>query len=111
MEIVRTKTYARNLKRLTKLGATDADIVAMENEIAANPRVGEVIKGSGGMRKARFGFGRAGKSGGCRTIYYAVTEDEVLYLITAYAKVDKDDLHPNEIKLFKDLIEELTDDR
>jgi len=85
--------------------------MTMENEIAANPQVGEVIKGSGGMRKARFGFGQSGKSGGGRTIYYVLTEDEVLYLITAYAKVDKDDLQPNEIKLFKALIEELTDDR
>lgn len=111
MEIVRTKTYVRNLKRLAKLGATDEDVVAMENEIAANPQVGEVIKGSGGMRKARFGFGRSGKSGGGRTIYYVMTEDEVLYLITAYAKVDKEDLQPSEIKLFRTLIEELTDDR
>jgi hypothetical protein len=111
VEIVRTRTYVRNLKRLAKLGATEGDVMTMENEIAANPQVGEVIKGSGGMRKARFGFGQSGKSGGGRTIYYVLTEDEVLYLITAYAKVDKDDLQPNEIKLFKALIEELTDDR
>ena len=108
MEIVRTRTYVRNLKRLGKLGATDADILAMENEIAADPRIGDVIKGSGGMRKVRFGFGKAGRSGGGRTVYYVITEDEVVYLITAYAKVDKDDLTAGEIKLFKTLIEELT---
>ena len=67
MEIVRTATYARNLKRLGKLGATDADVIAMENAIAANPEVGAVIKGSGGMRK--IGFGGSGKS--ARTIYAA----------------------------------------
>ena len=69
MEIVRTATYARNLKRLGKLGATDADVIAMENAIAANPEAGAVIKGSGGMRKIRFGFGGSGKS--ARTIYAA----------------------------------------
>ena len=57
------------------------------------------------------GMWMCASSGGGRTIYYVLTEDEVLYLITAYAKVDKDDLQPNEIKLFKALIEELTDDR
>lgn len=59
------------------------------------------------MRKVRFGFGKAGRSGGRRTIYYTITEDQVVYLITAYAKVDKDDLTAGEIKLFKTLIEEL----
>ncbi|MBR7620372.1 type II toxin-antitoxin system RelE/ParE family toxin [Phenylobacterium sp. 20VBR1] len=108
MEIVRTATYARNLKRLGKLGATEADVIAMENAIAASPEAGAVIRGSGGMRKIRFGFGGSGKSGGGRTIYYAITDDEVVYLITAYAKVDKSDLTPDEIKLFKTLIEELT---
>ncbi|MFZ5671092.1 MAG: type II toxin-antitoxin system RelE/ParE family toxin [Pseudomonadota bacterium] len=108
MEIVRTRVYRRNLKRLRKLGATDSDILAMEDEIAINPGAGVVIKGSGGLRKFRFGYGRSGKSGGGRTIYFAITEDEVVYLLTAYAKVDQEDLTPDEIKLFKTLIEELT---
>lgn len=108
MEIVRTQTYLRNLKRLKKLGATGADVLAMEDRIAADPGSGAVIKGSGGMRKIRFGFGRSGKSGGGRTVYYAITDDEVVYLITAYAKVDQEDLSADEIKLFKTLIEELT---
>lgn len=80
----------------------------MEDRIAADPNAGAVIKGSGGMRKIRFGFGQSGKSGGGRTIYYAITDDDVVYLITAYAKVDQDDLSADEIKLFKTLIEELT---
>jgi len=108
MEIVRTATYVRNLKRLGKLGATKADIAAMENAITANPEAGAVIRGAGGMRKLRFGYGQSGKSGGGRTIYYVITDEDVVYLITAYAKVDKADLSPDEIKLFKSLIEELT---
>ncbi|MDZ4054611.1 MAG: type II toxin-antitoxin system RelE/ParE family toxin [Phenylobacterium sp.] len=108
VEIVRTATYTRNLKRLRKLGAADIDVLAMENAIAANPEAGALIRGSGGMRKVRFGFGQSGKSGGGRTIYYVITDEDVVYLITAYAKVDKEDLTPEEIKLFKVLIEELT---
>ncbi|MDP1632006.1 MAG: type II toxin-antitoxin system RelE/ParE family toxin [Caulobacter sp.] len=108
MEIIKTHTYARNLKRLKKLGATETDVLAMEDEIAAKPHLGAVIKGSGGMRKARFRFGQSGKSGGGRTIYYVIVGEDVVYLITAYAKVDREDLTPDEIKLFKTLIEELT---
>jgi len=43
MDIVRTKSYEKGLKRLRKLGATDLDITTMENEIAADPTVGDVI--------------------------------------------------------------------
>lgn len=51
MEIVRTRAFERSLK---KLGASDDDIAALENEIAANPETGDVIPGLGGARKIRF---------------------------------------------------------
>lgn len=73
MEIIRTHAYEASLRRLAKVGATDSDIESMEREIAVNPDVGDVIAGTGGLRKVRFGFGRSGKRGGGRTIYYALT--------------------------------------
>ena len=63
MEIVRTDPYLRCLKRLRKLKATDADITAMEDAIAADPEGGDIIAGAGGLRKVRFGFGGQGKRG------------------------------------------------
>lgn len=36
-----------------------------------------------------------------------MTEDDVAYLLTAYAKVDKEDLTADELRLFKALIKEL----
>ena len=107
MEFVRTSSYARGLKRLRKLGAVEADFDEMERAIAANPEAGDLIRGSGGLRKLRFAYGGAGKRGGGRTLYYVVTEDDVVYLLAAYAKVDKDDLAPGEVRLFKALIKEL----
>ncbi len=44
-------------------------------------------------------------------VYYALLEDDVIYLITAYAKVDKRDLTADEKRLFKALVKELTDGR
>ena len=69
MEIVRTGSYAKGVKRLLRLGASDRDILDVEDAIAANLRVGEVIPGSGGMRKVRFGYAGVGARGGGRTIY------------------------------------------
>jgi hypothetical protein len=111
MKLVRTGVYARALKRLSKLGATRADVEAMEDAIAFAPETGEVIPGGGGLRKMRFAYGQVGKRGGGRTIYYALLSDGVIYLITAYAKVDKSDLTAEETRLFKALVKELNDVR
>ena len=63
-----------------------------------------------GLRKIRFGYGGRGKSGGGRTIYYVMLDDETVYLLVAYAKVDKEDLTADEKRLFRTLIEELNHD-
>lgn len=107
MDFVRTRTYEKALKRLRKLGATDTDFEAVEMAIAENPRAGDVIKGSGGLRKLRFSFGQAGKSGGGRSVFYVLIAEDTTYLLTAYAKVDQSDLDPGELKLLKSLIKEL----
>jgi hypothetical protein len=109
MKIVRTNTYARAVKRLAKVGATAEDVAAMEAAIAANPLAGDVIKRSGGLRKLRFAYGQAGKRGGGRVVYFAWIGEDTVILLTAYPKVDKDDLSPEELKLFKALLKELTD--
>jgi len=110
MEIVRTTAYANALKRLKKLGASTRDISGMEDAIARFPETGAVIRGTGGLRKARFGFGGRGKRGGGRTIYYVMLNDDVVYLLVAYAKADKLDLTVDEKALFSALIEDLTHD-
>jgi hypothetical protein len=108
MQLFRTSSYQMGLKRLKKLGASDADIIAMENRIAGDPTVGKVIPGSGGLRKVRFGYAGKGDRGGGRTIYYVVLDADTTYLLVAYPKVDKDDLTAKELKLFKALVKELT---
>lgn len=109
MEIVRTIIYAKAVKRIMKLGASAEDITAMENAIALSPDAGDVIPGTHGLRKIRFGYARAGKRGGGRTVYFAKTEAEVVYLIFAYAKVDATDLTADQRKLFGELVKELKD--
>jgi len=110
MEIIRTSAYAAALKRLKKLGASSDDIIAMENAIAGAPETGVIIRGTNGLRKIRFGYGGRGKSGGGRTVYYVMLDDEAVYLLVAYAKVDKEDLTADEKRLFRTLIEELNHD-
>jgi hypothetical protein len=53
VRIVRTTTFEKCLK---KLGASKKEIARLEEEIAANPEAGDVIKGLEGARKIRFGM-------------------------------------------------------
>jgi hypothetical protein len=68
-------------------------IVAM---VAADPECGEVIVGTGGFRKVRVGRGGMGKRGGARVIYILRNDAFPIFLITAYAKNDKDNLTKHE---------------
>lgn len=106
MKIVRTKRYLKDLKRL---GVSDADRAVLERSIAANPTVGDVIKGLDGIRKARFGFGGRGKRGGGRAIYFLMLADDTAVMLSAYAKNEKDDLSPEDRKALAALLKELRD--
>jgi hypothetical protein len=54
--------------------------------LAARPLAGDLIAGTGGVRKLRWALAGRGKSGGARVIYYVHSERLPLFLLTAYAK-------------------------
>ena len=66
--------------------------LAMELSIAAQPLSYPVIPQTGGCRKARWGRGTHGKSGGIRAAFYYYIRGETVYLIDAYAKNRKENL-------------------
>ncbi|MXW78855.1 MAG: hypothetical protein F4Z57_07690 [Gemmatimonadetes bacterium] len=45
-----------------------------------------------------------GKRGGIRTIYFHPTASEAVYMLTAYAKADRDDLSPADKKALTRLV-------
>ena len=55
-------------------------------ELAANPAMGPLIRGGGGIRKVRAAIGSRGKSGGARVIYYWAVSKDVILLLYAYPK-------------------------
>lgn len=64
--------------------------------IARNPDAGDVIPGTGGVRKVRWRRQRSGKRGGVRVIYCYYGSGIPLYLLTIYAKAVREDLAPAE---------------
>ncbi|NYT61265.1 DNA-binding protein [Alcaligenaceae bacterium] len=66
--------------------------------IAANPEAGDVISGADGARKVRWSRSGAGKSSGVRAIYFNLTAEEVVLLVAIYAKSNRTNLRPAEIR-------------
>jgi hypothetical protein len=77
-----------------KLKLTDDDLARLQVALCAEPRMGAVIPGTGGLRKARFaaGDGDRGKSGSYRVFYVYFQEYGIVILWAIVAKNQKADL-------------------
>jgi len=60
--------------------------------LSEHPKAGDVIQGTGGIRKLRWSRENKGKSGGVRVIYYYHDERIPLYLLTMFGKSERDNL-------------------
>jgi hypothetical protein len=77
---------------------TEGELAALVDHLALNPEDGDVIPGTGGVRKLRWGKAGSGKRGGARVIYFYYQMDCPLYLLLAYAKAQASDLSADEKK-------------
>lgn len=60
--------------------------------LAYNPEAGDLISGTGGVRKLRWGLAGRGKRGGARVVYFYHSAQLPLFALTAYAKSERTDL-------------------
>ena len=91
-------------RKWTDMGLTDKELKALQEELTINPTKGDVMQGTGGLRKIRIAFEGRGKSGSARVCYIDFAVYERIYLITAYAKDEKDNLSKSERNEVKKLI-------
>jgi hypothetical protein len=83
----------------------DADYRQLQVTLALKPRAGDMIRGSGGLRKIRWAARGRGKSGGIRIIYYLVADEEI-YFLFAYAKNKQEDLDNVQLRILRNLVRE-----
>lgn len=79
-------------RRAAERFMADAEIEALCDFFARNPMAGDIIRGTGGVRKLRWALSGRGKRGGARTIYFFQDERYPLMLLTTYPKNVKEDL-------------------
>jgi len=85
----------------------DSQFHMLQLYLLDRPDAGDIIKGSGGVRKLRWGLPGQGKRGGVRVIYYWITKDHQILFLTAYAKNEASDLSPEAIKAMREIVKDL----
>lgn len=91
-------------KRFDKLASEDVRL-KLYHSLEQNPKAGDIIRGSGGIRKLRLARQGMGKRGGLRIIYYFYDARGLISLLTVYAKSDAENLPTKEIKQLRDVAE------
>lgn len=84
---------------------TEEERGAFSAFLAANPQAGDVVPGSGGVRKVRWSRAGAGKRGGVRVIYVARLAHGDIWLLTMYAKSKQENAPAHILRAMKEEIE------
>jgi mRNA-degrading endonuclease RelE of RelBE toxin-antitoxin system len=83
------------------------ELVELRDFLKENPEKGDVIQGTGGLRKMRWTSGGKGKRGGARVIYFYHVVGFHIYLMACYAKNEQEDLRPEVKKQLKSFVEQI----
>ena len=95
-----------------ELGLTDNNLRDLQNILLNDPKYGDNIQRTGGLRKIRVPMENKGKGkrGGARVLYIDIEMKEKIYFINVYIKDEKSDLTPDEKKAFKAVIKVLKEE-
>ena len=99
MVFIETPVFTRQVQELL----SDEAYSAFQWYMALNPQAGDVIQGTGGLRKVRWSVAGGGKRGGVRVIYFHVAAQAQVRLLLIYRKGVKDDLTAAEKKNLRTL--------
>jgi len=91
------------LRDLEGIGINETEHQVIVNAIAANPRQGDEIRASGGVRKVRFAGRGKGKSGGYRVVTAYFGPNAPVYLLALLSKGERANFTAAEIAAFKNL--------
>ena len=98
----------------TRKDYMDDDVYRLlQFELMGNPTAGDVMEGTGGLRKLRQADPRRGKGkrGGLRVIYYWWSGGDQFWLFTVYDKDQADDLTLAQRKVLKQLLKNELENR
>jgi mRNA-degrading endonuclease RelE of RelBE toxin-antitoxin system len=92
-------------EKYRELYLSDDEYRLFQADLMVNPKQGDVIQGTGGLRKVRVASKGKGKRGGSRVIYYYLDDKRRFYLLTIYSKNEVTDLTADQKKQLKEFLE------
>jgi len=101
MVFIETSVFTREIKRLLP----DEHYRMLQAALMLRPDAGDLIHGSGGLRKVRWNLPGRGKRGSLRVIYYW-DQPDVIFMLLPYGKTEQEDLTPRQLKLLQALVKE-----
>ena len=93
-------------ERILSVYLDDDEYSELQQFLMQNPEAGELVPGSGGVRKVRWGRSGMGKRGGLRIIYFARYQPNEFWMLTLYAKAKREDVPAH---ILKQLLEAFRD--
>ncbi len=111
LEFVELAVFTKRLEALAREHADDV-LLEIQNDLLEKPTRGKVVKGTGGVRKARVADPSRGKGkrGGFRYLYYFIERDEQIFLLMVFSKDEQDDLTKEQKKTLKKAVAELREE-
>ena len=85
---------------------SDDEYSELQSYLCEHPDAGDMVKGSGGVRKLRWSRSGTGKSGGVRVCYYVRTQAGQVLMLVIYAKSAKDSIPGHILKSIKEVMED-----
>lgn len=101
LTVIETPTFVR----LASEYWNDEDRSSFITFIAGNPTAGDVVPGSGGVRKARWANTGRGKRGGVRVIYFNRLANGEIWLLLVYDKTVRENIPAHVLRQIKEEIE------
>ena len=86
---------------------SDDEYLKLQQALAENPAAGDLIPGSGGVRKLRWARRGQGKRGGLRVIYYVRTRLGIIWMLTLYAKNVADNIPAHILRKIRQEMEDV----
>ena len=104
--IVQTTSFEKEvIKLIAKHKLSKEDFDDFKRNLAENPEEGDVIPGTGGIRKTRLKSISKGKRGGFRVCYLNVEGELILFLLAIYPKNEQENLSESQKKELKQIAE------
>ena len=92
--MVETPTFQKQAALIWR----ESERIAFIDWIAENALAGDVIPGTEGARKVRWSLAGRGKRGGARVVYFNLSEQGIVLLVTMYVKADQSNIADSAIK-------------